>query len=253
MRLSADGRRLLILSVTGLLAAAACGVPAAPTRPPPVASASAGLDARCIDLQARGAGGCPPASLPTEPIAVRNGTGGAVDDATVQAMGRAYLRTHALYDWAVRQPAGDAFLLGGAIAPAEVARTNVFRTEAKAFAEARAAGGSLRVEPLTTRAITLVEVPPALRDAAGRDGLGAGGYAWVDDQAGPALVTLLGPGGPRELLRIPPGEPHPILVFGQVREDPDLGVIWYIGGEYGCLGSAQVRPVCGLKASASDV
>lgn len=244
MRLRVDRRRLLALGLTGVVAAA-CGVPVAGGRPSPAASVAAGLEARCIDLQARDAGGCPPASLPAEPIAVRNGTGGGLDDATVQAMGRAYLRTHALYDWAVRQPAGDAFLLGGTIAPAEIARTNVFRTEAKAFAEARSAGGSLQVQPLTTRAVTLVAVPPALREAADRDGLGAGGYAWVDDQAGPALVTLVGSGAPRVLLRIPPGEPHPILVFGQVREDPDLGVIWYIGGEYGCLGSAQVRPVCG--------
>lgn len=234
------------------LGATACGgVGAAVTRQPSPSASSAmsAADAavRCQQLAMRHIAPCPPAGLAMERISIRNGTHGQVSDGDARAQGQAYLRAHALYVWAVRQDGGDAFLLSGALVAQETARTNIFRSEVKLFADARTAGGRARVEPLTTTEITLVPVPEALRDLALRTDLVPSPYAWVDNQAGPARAWIEATDGTaRDEVRIPAGQPHPILVFGQVRNDPDLGPIWYSGGEYGCLASAQVRAVCGV-------
>ncbi len=239
----------LIVLLAACVAGAACGGVAGP-RPSPATAArtqDAAAAARCQQLAARGVTPCPPANLALERIAIRNGTHGGVADSMVQQQGVAYLRVHALYGWAVRQSSGDAFLLSGAIVPPETGRTNIFRAEVKLFADARAAGGRAHVDPLTTTAITLVAVPLALQDAAQRDGLQPSAYAWVDNQAGPARAWIETPdGGAHDEVRIGDGQPHPILVFGQVRDDAELGSIWYLGGEYGCLASLQVRVVCGV-------
>jgi hypothetical protein len=190
---------------------------------------------------------CPPARLPQERIAIRNETNGAVSDADARASGDAYVRAHQLYTWAVRQAAGDAFLLSGAIVEPETGRTNIFRAEANIYADARAAGGRAHIEPLTTTQIRLVPVPQGFQDVARRDGLQPSPFAWVDNQAGPAHAWIETPGGvSRDVLRIAAGQPHPILVFGQVRNDAELGSIWYLGGEFGCLADPRVRVVCGV-------
>jgi hypothetical protein len=241
--------RLLTL-LSACMVAVACGSPAVTAKRSPVASVAtpdAAAAARCQQLALRSVAPCPPANLALEHIAIRNGTQGAVTDAVAREQGTAYLREHALYDWAVRQQGGDAFLMSGALVPPETGRTNIFRAEIKLFADARAAGGRARIDPLTTTEITLVPVPSALQDAARRDGLLPSPYAWVDNQAGPARAWIETPdGGSRDEVRIGDGQPHPILVFGQVKEDPELGAIWYLGGEYGCLASVQVRGVCGI-------
>ena len=244
----AFARSRLITLVATSLVVLACGASTPTARSSPGARGSGStLDTHCAGLQQRGVTPCPPAALTLQQLVVRNGTHGAVADEAVRAQGEAYMRAHTLYDWAVRQAGGDGFLMSGALVPPEVARTNVFRTEIKAFSDARTAGATVRIEPLRTTEITLVAVPPALQDAARRDGLRPSQYAWVDNQAGPARVTVQAAGGAaRDVLRIAPGEPHPILVFGEVRQDADLGSIWYVGGEFGCLASVQVRVACGL-------
>ena len=247
--MSIVGIRLMTV-LAACVAVAACGAAAASPRPAPASVAAtqdASARARCQQLLVRRVTPCPPANLALEHIAVRNGTHGAVVDAAVQQQGAAYLRVHALYGWAVRQSSGDAFLLSGAIVPSETGRTNIFRAEVKLFADARAVGGRPHIDPLTTTVITLVAVPQALQDAAQRDGLQPSAYAWVDNQAGPARAWIEMPdGGARDEVRIGQGQPHPILVFGRVRDDAELGSIWYVGGEYGCLASLQVRAVCGV-------
>jgi len=242
------GRNGLALLLAAWLYAAACGSTSPASRPPPTPSISAAeAAARCQQLADRHVTPCPPPGLPLERITIRNGTRGAVSDEDARAQGTAYVRAHALYIWAVRQAAGDAFLLSGALVGSETAQTNIFRSEVKVFADARAAGGRARIDPLTTTEITLVPVPQALRDLAKRDGLAPSPYAWVDNQAGPAHAWIETPnGGSRDEVRIAAGQPHPILVFGQVMNDAQLGSIWYAGGEYGCLASPQVRAVCGL-------
>lgn len=242
-------RNALSLLLAACLGVTACGsvAPSSPSRPVPSPVSSAGAAARCQQLADRHVTPCPPAALPAERIEIRNGTHGAVTDGDARTQGEAYLRAHALYVWAVHQENGDAFLLSGAIVPTETARTNIFRSEIKLFADARAAGGRARIDPLATTQITLVQVPQALRDLAQRDGLAPSPYAWVDNQSGPGRAWIETPnGGSRDEVRIGAGQPHPILVFGQVRNDAELGSIWYAGGEYGCLASAQVRAVCGL-------
>jgi len=243
-------RNALFLLLAACLGVTACGsaAPSSASRstsaPQPASSADA---ARCQQLANRHVTPCPPPALPGERIAIRNGTHGALADGDVRAQGEAYLRAHALYMWAVRQESGDAFLLSGAIVPAETARTNIFRSEIQVFEDARAAGGRARIDPLTTTEITLVPVPQALRDLAQRDRLAPSPYAWVDNQAGPGRAWIETPnGGSREEVRIGAGQPHPILVFGQVRNDAELGSIWFAGGEYGCLASAQVRAACSI-------
>jgi hypothetical protein len=239
--------RLTPLVATSIVALA-CGTTIAGGRPPSAApAAQPTADVHCQALALRGITPCPPSRLALEPIVVRNGTHGAVADDVVRTQGQAYIRAHTLYDWAVRQADGGSFLMSGAIVPPEIARTNVFRAEVKVFTDAHASGSTVHIEPLRTTEITLVPVPVGLQEAGKSDGLRPTQFGWVDNQAGPARVTVQAAGGsPREVLRIAPGEPHPILVFGEVREDADLGPIWYLGGEFGCLASAQVRVACGL-------
>jgi hypothetical protein len=228
----------------------ACGSAAATAKHPlPASSATpdAAAVARCQQLAQRHVTPCPPANLALEHIAIHNGTHGAVGDAIAGEEGAAYLREHALYDWAVRQPNGDAFLMSGALVPPETGRTNIFRAEIKLFEDARAADGSPHVQPLITTDATLVAVPAALQDAARRDGLQPSPYAWVDNQAGPGRAWYQTPDGvAHDEVRIADGQPHPILVFGQVEQDPELGSLWFVGGEYGCLASIEVRDVCGV-------
>jgi hypothetical protein len=236
--------------LSACLVAVACGSAAvtakrSPSAPAPMPDTAA--TARCQQLAMRSVTPCPPANLALEHIAIRNGTHGAVTDTDAREQGTAYLREHALYDWAVRQQNGDVFLMSGALVPPETGRTNVFRAEIKLFADARAAGGRARIDPLTTTEITLVPVPGALQQAARQDGLVPSPYAWVDNQEGPARAWIETPdGGSRDEVRIAAGQPHPILVFGQVKQDADLGAVWYLGGAYGCLVSVQVRNVCGI-------
>lgn len=247
--MSSLAKRLLTL-VSACLLVAACGsaaVTAKHTSPRSSATPDPAAVARCQQLAQRGAIPCPPGNLALEHIAVRNGTGGAVTDAAARDQGAAYLREHALYDWAVRQQGGDAFLMSGALVPPETGRTNIFRAEIKLFADARSAGGRAHIDPLTTTEVTLVPVPAALQDAARRDGLQPSPFAWVDNQAGPAHAWFVTPdGATHDEVRIAEGQPHPILVFGQVRQDAQLGAIWFVGGAYGCLSSIEVRHVCGL-------
>jgi hypothetical protein len=228
----------------------ACGSAAATAkRSSPAVSATpdAAAVARCQQLLVRRVTPCPPANLGLERIAIHDGTHGAVTDAMARDMGAAYLREHALYDWAVRQPNGDAFLESGALVAPLTGRTNIFRDEIQLFADARAAGGSPHIQPLTTTDVTLVAVPAALQDAARRDRMQPSPLAWVDNQMGPARAWFQTPDGvAHDEVRIPDGQPHPILVFGQVEQDAELGSIWYVGGEYGCLASIEVRNVCGL-------
>lgn len=240
------------LQIATLLAAgvvvAACGSTGGEVRRPATAATpdARAEAARCQQLATQGVTPCPPARLALERISIRNDTHGAVSDAVARAEGLAYLRAHALYDWAVRQADGDAFLLSGAIVDPATARTNIFRDEVQVYADARAAGGRARIDPPTTTQVTLVPVPQAIQQVARQDGMQPSQYAWVDNQAGPARAWIELPGGgTKDLLRIDAG-PHPILVFGQVKDDAELGSIWYLGGEFGCLADARVRAICGL-------
>ena len=236
--------------LTACLVAAACGATAVTPKRSPAASVAtpdAAAIVRCQALSIRGVTPCPPANLALEHIAIRNGTHGAVTDTVAHDEGIAYLREHALFDWAVRQQGGDAFLTSGVLVPPEMGRTNIFRAEIKVFADARAAGGRALIQPLTTTEITLVPVPASLQESARRDGLEPSPFAWVDNQAGPARAAVETPdGASHSEVSIADGQPHPILVFGQVKADPQLGSIWYLGGEYGCLASIVVRNVCGI-------
>jgi hypothetical protein len=204
-------------------------------------------DLRCESLARRGLSPCPPGSLELEPIAIKNGTRGTVDDEIVRMDGQAYLRAHALYMWAVGRAEASAILTSGVLAPPDIAQTNAFRGEVEAFTRARASGSGVSFQALKTTAIRLVPVPPNLQEAARRQGLEPSPYAWVDNQAGPAKVVVQGKDGSRRTtLSIPPGEPHPVLVFGELKDDPDLGFIWFQGGIYGCLTTPELRATCQL-------
>ena len=240
--------RLVGMPFAVCLVAAACGAASvsARTSPHPASTPDAG-STRCQLLLQRSVSPCPPADLPLERITIHNGTHGAVPDADVQAQGEAYIRAHGLYVWAVHQRDGDQFLLSGALVPMQTARISIFRGEVKVFADARAAGGQAHIDPLTTTQITLVPVPQSIQTIAQGDGLQPSPYAWVDNQMGPAHAWIdLPDGTSRDEVTIGAGEPEPILVFGQMRSDAELGAIWYMGGEFNCLGGSGVRAVCGL-------
>ncbi|TMC04560.1 MAG: hypothetical protein E6J41_24500 [Chloroflexi bacterium] len=245
--MSSLGKRLFTLAAACVVVAACGSSPVTARRASSPPTPDAAAVARCQQLSLRGVTPCPPANLALEHISIRNGTNGAVTDAAAREQGAAYLREHALYDWAVRQPGGDAFLTSGALARPETGRTNIFRAEVKLFADARAAGGTAHIVPPTTTEVTLVPVPASLQEAARRDGLQPSPFAWVDNQAGPAHAWFVTPdGAAHDEVRIADGQPHPILVFGQVEQDAELGAIWFVGGAYGCLASMEVRHVCGI-------
>src|SRR5205807_5481635 len=107
-------------------------------------------DLRCQSLARRGLAPCPPGSLELEPIAIKNGTRGTVDDEIVRMDGQAYLRAHALYVWAVGQPEASTILTSGVLAPPDIAQTNAFRGEVEAFPRARGSGSGVSFQPLKT-------------------------------------------------------------------------------------------------------
>jgi hypothetical protein len=70
-------------------------------------------------------------------------------------------------------------------------------------------------------------------------------YAWVLMQVGPAKYTLVMPdGSSRVLVNLATGLPDQIIIFGQRKTDPDLGEIWFQGGDFACLKDPETKAAC---------
>jgi hypothetical protein len=162
---------------------------------------------------------------------------------TVRAWGEAFQRTYTYYIWA--EVAGsDSFLMSGLLVPPTIAETTVYNSEIGFIRQARSLGASLRLNPLRWTRITLVPVPEPLRQAAMNHGFKASEFGWLAMQVGPALAEAVMPDGSSRVLdSMKPGETSPILVFGERRDDPELGPIWYQYGLFGCRGP-QMEAIC---------
>jgi hypothetical protein len=242
--------RLVPLAMILLGLSACTGVQPAPhasTSPRASASPVAADPQRCDRLAKRGFTPCPPPAdrLTLPPTTIRNATGGAVPDATAQKWGRAFQLAQAYYYWAMQNNARAALTSGALADPSPKAVTNLFGTDLKDLDDAKAAGGVLVYEPPNIPIVQVVSVPADLQSAMARQGLTPASYA--------VAVRLTGPTS--RSMRLPNGASRPIssgdakyiadvLVWGEPRNEPDLGTSWFEYGYYGCDGS--VRNVCGL-------
>jgi hypothetical protein len=201
------------------------------------------IQTSCPGLKARGVDPCPPDRLPLEQLPVRDQTLGAVPPETVRAWAEGFQRTYTYYLWA--EGAGsDNFLLSGVLGPPAIAESTLYNSEVGFIRRARDLGATLRLEPLHWTRITLVKVPENIRQAAVRHGYKPSDYGWIAMQVGPAKAeAVMADGSSQVLDSMAPGEASPILVFGELRNDPDLGPIWYQGGLFGCRG-AEMEAVC---------
>ncbi|MGI8562739.1 MAG: hypothetical protein ACR2MZ_04155 [Candidatus Dormibacter sp.] len=232
--------RTVALALAGFMALSACGLgsPSAATTPQPSRSYSASASPKvdhCANLAKRGITPCPPANLPLDKVPIANKTGGKVPDAQVQEDGQALLRWFALYRWAFVNNHSD-FLQSDALAPPDFGQQISFRDELQWLASAKAAGGTLRIEPIKLAGLSIVPVSQVVAELARGRGYLVGPYEWVYVLAGPDTVDLVKPDGTSQLLHSSGADRRIYtLSFGRVRDDPDLGRVWYEVGSYDCL------------------
>lgn len=239
------------LIVTVVLAVTACqsGPPAVHTSPSPRPTASAApVDPqRCDRLAKRGFTPCPPTPdrLPLPPTTIRNATNGAVSDATAQKWGKAFQLAQAYYYWAM-QANSRAALTSGVLADASPqAVSNLFGTDLMDLDNAKNAGGVLVYEPPNVTVTQIVAIPSDLQSAMRRQGLTPADYGLAIRLTGPTSRFVRLPSG--NTTTISSGDATyvaDVLTWGELRADPDLGVVWFERGYYGCDGS--VRNVCEL-------
>src|SRR5439155_2448432 len=125
-----------------------------------------------------------------------------------------------------------------------IAQSTVYNTEIGFIRQARDLGGTLKLAPLRWTRITLVKVPDNIRQAAVTHGYKPSDFGWLAMQVGPATAEAVMPDGSSKLLvSMKPGETSPLLVFGELRNDPDLGSISYQNDLLGCTAS-ELDVVC---------
>jgi hypothetical protein len=91
----------------------------------------------------------------------------------------------------------------------------------------------------------VVPVPPDLQAAMQRQGLAPTSFALVVRFTGPSRRAIrLADGHETELVSSGPDYSATLLIWGDFRNDPDVGAIWYQRGNYGCDGN--VRSACQL-------
>lgn len=240
------GAWLPLAAVLVLLSACQVGPPTARTPGPhPSISARASADPqRCDRLAKRGFTQCPPTPdrMPLPPTTIRNATNGAVSDATAQQWGRAFQLAQAYYYWAMQHNARSA-LTSGALADASPAAVaNLFGTDLMDLDDAKAAGGTLVYQPPSTPTTQVVTIPAELKTAMQRQGLVPDEYGLAVRLTGPTSRAIRLNGGDRPISSGDSTYIADVLVWGEIRQDADLGAIWYEHGYYGCDGS--VKNVC---------
>ena len=244
------GRLLPVMLL--LLGLSACDVGALAQHPagsprPSVSAATPADPARCERLARRGFAPCPPApdrlSLP--PTTIRNATNGAVPDATAQQWGRAFQLAQAYYYWVMQNNARSALTSGVLADPSPNAVANLFGSDLMDLDDAKNAGGRLVYQPPGIPTTQLVTIPSSLQDAMRRQGLQPSAYGLAVRFTGPTRRSIRSADGTETIVAA-----HDAtfavngLLWGQLKEDPDLGRVWYEYGNYGCDGS--VRDACQL-------
>lgn len=245
------GRLLLLLVATVGVSACNVGVPSprASGSPHPSGSAAPATPdpARCERLAKRGFTPCPPAPdrLPLPPTTIRNATNGAVPDATAQQWGRAFQLAQAYYYWAMQHNARSALTSGVLADPSPNAVANLFGSDLMDLDDAKKAGGTLVIEPLGMPTTQLVPIPSELRQAMQRQSLVPSDYGLAVRFTGPSRRAIrFTNGSETQIVSSDANYAVAILIWGEFRDDADLGRIWYQRGNYGCDGS--VRNACQL-------
>ena len=239
-------RKHIVLAVL-LLVCTACqsGTPQAHTTPRPSVAPTVTPDAqRCARLAKRGLTPCPPlaSQLKLPPTTIKNGTNGAVDDATVQRWGRASQLGQAYYYWAIDQNARDA-LTSGVLADAN-ASDNLYGPDLQDLDKAKQAGGTLVSQQFSTPVTQAVVIPQELQASIQAQHLTSKPYGLAIRFKGPASHRIRYPDGHEETLGASGSD---IIIdtvsWGELRSDPDLGEVWYEFGYYGC---EEIKSVCRL-------
>jgi hypothetical protein len=249
MRLFRSRLRLLVVLILGLSACEGASSGHTPPKAPSSApSVAVSVDPqRCARLAKRGFTPCPPTrdKMPLPPTTIRNATNGGISDATAQQWGRAFQLGQAYYYWAMQS--GDrAALTSGALAdPSLQAVGNLFGGDLKDLDSARQAGGVLVYQPPRTPIAQVVAIPADLQESMRKQGLTPSPYGMAIRFTGPTRRSIRFPDGHEtEILSKDSSAVVELLVWGELRTDPDLGSIWFESGNYGC--DESVRNVCQL-------
>jgi hypothetical protein len=181
--------------------------------------------------------------LKLPPTTIKNATNGAVDDATVQKWGRAFQLAQAYYFWVMDQNARDA-LTSGVLAD-EAATGNLFGTDLRDLDEAKKEEGVFVVNSPAQPLTQVVSIPTELHAAMRRQGLTPAPFGMAVRFMGPFNRLIRFPDGrEKSLYSASPETVATVVIWGEHRQDPDLGGIWYEYGYYGCEGI--VKSVCQL-------
>lgn len=232
------GVATLLLAVTAAASVLGCGSQKASVESEPRPSASAvtaSNDAgdRCATLKARASGieSCPPASLAMDRPRVSHDA--SMSDEEAQKMAQGAVRTQALDSWAVNH-GYDRFLQAGLLSypEPEVVRQS-FGADLDQIAAARKEGKVYRLDPpLRLDTVRAVSVPPDGRQQASQLRMVSGATGLVLRLVGPYAEYI----GDRQVRAHPADFAASILVYGELRNDPDLGGwIWYWGGYAQCI------------------
>ncbi|MGH7883512.1 MAG: hypothetical protein ACREN8_11540 [Candidatus Dormibacteraceae bacterium] len=197
---------------------------------------------QCTDLQRRNLP-CLPNNLQLVQAPITNATGGAISDAQAQEWGKGMLLSETYDDWAVGAGA-STFLTGGADSDPSGAQVSLFPKELAAISKAQGDGGKVVYQPLHLRRLAVIKVPDSIQATIRGQALTPQPYAMVGEVEGPASLVINNSNGSQETIySVSSDKVLRSLVWGEYRRDPDLGLIWYEGGIYGC-DDAQVAPTC---------
>lgn len=202
---------------------------------------------RCARLAQRGFRPCPPTAdrLQLPPTTIRNATNGAVPDATAQQWGHAFQLAQAYYYWAMENNARSALTSGVLADSSPQAVANLFGTDLMDLDNAKSAGGTLVYQPPHVPITQVVTIPSDLQATMQRQGLTPSAYAVAIRLTGPTSRSIRVPNG--DTRSISSGDATyvaDVVAWGEFRNVPDVGPIWYEFGYYGCDGS--LRSVCQL-------
>jgi hypothetical protein len=235
-------RWLSLLLAAGMLACAAPGsrTPAPSgivSRSTPTSTAAVAcdrLEARAPTIEA-----CPLAGLPVARPAVAYGQD--VTEEAAHQMAEGFARSYAIANWAIN--AGyTRFLQAGLVSSPQARATAISFGEDLAYlARARQRGVTYRVDqPLQAVLVRPATLAPEVRSEATREQFVSGPVALVIDFRGPYSARL----GDEVVASYPAGYAVRVLLFGELRNDSDLGGwIWSWGGYTGC-GQPWVGGTC---------
>ena len=247
MRFCGSRSGLLVVLILGL---SACeGVSSGHTSskaPSPAVSVAVSADPqRCARLAQRGFTPCPPTPdrMQLPPTTIRNATNGAISDATAQQWGRAFQLTEAYYRWAMQNGARSA-LTSGILADSSLqAVGNLFGTDLQDLDTAKQVGGMLTYQPPQLPTVAVISMSSAVQELIRGQGLVPSPWGLVVRFTGPTRRTIRSPDGREtEVAARDATFVVDVAIWGELRADIDLGLVWFEHGYYSCDGS--IRAVC---------